>query len=532
MKSSCLKIRFLILFLIVCSTFVAYISRSSLNIAIVSMVDHSLKSSHSKIIVDSCPSKTTSLHADNKQPTIVEVHHDLTNNLTSVHPDHVAIPMTGKRYEWSQSMQGLILGSFFYAYIIFQIPAGIVAEKYGGRWVISLCLFGSAVVSLLTPFMTDLHIGVLIFGRFVMGSCQAGIFPAAFGLLCKWMPLKERSSAFALLHVGAKIGASLPLFCSGMLIANYGWPSMFYLPGILATIVFIAVTLIVRSTPEDHPFISVRELMYIKEDSGDDSSSNNDDNNNEANPSFPSPSLSSPENKHVMPSIPWIKILTNIHVMTVALFQFACFFILIIFYSLLPKYLNEVIHVDISTNGRINGILNSLSLITLTTTGFASEVIIQKGWLTRTQTRKSFSLLSGLATGVCMFLIPYAGCSEATLQIIVYSASILSGFMNGSDTPLASEMSRNFPSALFALLNMISTSTGFIAPAFAGAILQSMQDDPVKAWSIIFYFCGSLAVFATAMFLIFASAERQPFDFIEDKTEYNEMPARRCSCPE
>jgi ACS family sodium-dependent inorganic phosphate cotransporter len=474
-------------------------------------------------MVETCPSKD---HED-KLPIVIVHNHLHDNKTSSLHSDHIAIIMTGKTYEWDQSMQGLILGSFFYAYIIFQMPAGIVAEKYGGRWVIALCLFGSAVVSLITPVITDLHVGVLIFARFVMGGCQAGMFPAAFGVLCKWMPLKERSSAFALLHVGAKIGASLPLFCSGILIGNYGWPSMFYLPGILATVVFVAFTLFVRSSPEEHPFISVEELMHIKEDSSND----NQDNNNESNNSFPSSSAES-EKKSVMPSIPWIKIITNQHVMTVAFFQFACFFILTTFFSLLPKYLNEVIHVDISTNGRINGILNSLSLITLTTTGFISEVIIQKGWLTRTQTRKSFSLLSGLATGICMFLIPSAGCNESTLQIIVYSASILSGFMNGSDTPLASEMSSNFPAALFALLNMISTSTGFIAPAFAGAILQGMQDDPVKAWSIIFYFCGSLAVVATALFLMFASAERQPFDYIEKTTEFNEMETRRCSCPE
>jgi len=413
------------------------------------------------------------------------------------------------------------------------MPAGIAAEKYGGKWVICLCLFGSGVVSLITPAITDLHVGVLIFARFVMGACQAGIFPACFGVLCKWMPLKERSTAFGLLQVGAKIGASVPLFLSGVLIGNYGWPSMFYMPGILAILVLVVFILFVKSSPDDHPLVSMQELLYIR--SEQESSDNNNNSNPESRRPSYSPSSSSDKDKKVMPKIPWLKIITNVHVMTVALFQFACFFILTIFYSLLPKYLNEVIHTDISTNGRINGILNAISLITLMTTGTASEIIIQKGWLSRTRTRKLFALFSGFATGICMFLIPSVGCNETGIQIIVYTASILSGFMNGSDTPLASEMSCNFPAALFALLNMIATSSGFLGPAFAGAILQSLEDDPWKAWQIIFYSCGSLNLFATAIFLAFASAERQAFDYLEEEEtndaqiDFNEMSIRRGS---
>ena len=38
-------------------------------------------------------------------------------------------PSTGDTYNWDRSEQGLILGSFFYGYIVTQIPGGWLAGK-------------------------------------------------------------------------------------------------------------------------------------------------------------------------------------------------------------------------------------------------------------------------------------------------------------------------------------------------------------------------------------------------------------------
>ena len=63
------------------------------------------------------------------------------------------------------------------------------------------------------------------------------------------MPLKERSTAFSLLNTGAKVGASLPYFASGALIAAYGWPALFYVPGGVAAVVLVLLFLLVLPLP-------------------------------------------------------------------------------------------------------------------------------------------------------------------------------------------------------------------------------------------------------------------------------------------
>jgi sugar phosphate permease len=463
--------------------------------AIVSMVDQeSLHQHHdhdnsSQSQIDVCP-KPVEQELEMNNRNAMHGMGNNTNNSMHSEPEIIAHPVKGKQYSWDQSTQGWILGAFFYTYILIQMPAGIIAEKFGGRWVILVCIFGSATISLITPLITDFPVGVLIAARLILGCCQAGCFPSCFGILVSWMPLKERSSAFSLLNTGAKVGACLPYFFSGVLIASYGWPALFYVPGVVTTIVLIIFFIMVRSKPEDHPFISEKELMHIQSETQAESS------------------------KAEKPQIPWLRIITNKSVLAVAFFQFACFWILTIFFSFIPKYLNEVLHVPVGKNGIFNGFVYLISLISLLTTGFLSEIVIQKGILSRTNTRKAFSLITGTATAVCFFFIPACGCNQTSLMILVLVGSVLSGFSSGSDTPLASEMSKNFPSALFALLNMTATSTGFIAPAFCGAVLQSLSHDPWLAWKIIFFVSAAINIFANILYCIFVSAERQPFDFI------------------
>lgn len=54
-------------------------------------------------------------------------------------------------YEWSEELQGVILSSFYWGYVITHIPGGILAEKFGGKYTLSLGILSTAVFTLLTP---------------------------------------------------------------------------------------------------------------------------------------------------------------------------------------------------------------------------------------------------------------------------------------------------------------------------------------------------------------------------------------------
>lgn len=45
----------------------------------------------------------------------------------------VAILPLSQEYHWDPSTQGVILGSFYWGYIITQIPGGLLAKRFGGK---------------------------------------------------------------------------------------------------------------------------------------------------------------------------------------------------------------------------------------------------------------------------------------------------------------------------------------------------------------------------------------------------------------
>lgn len=61
----------------------------------------------------------------------------------------------GGEYHWTQEQQGWILSSFYIGYVITHVPGGVIAEKYGGKWTLSLGILSTAVFTALTPICVE-----------------------------------------------------------------------------------------------------------------------------------------------------------------------------------------------------------------------------------------------------------------------------------------------------------------------------------------------------------------------------------------
>lgn len=56
-------------------------------------------------------------------------------------------------YEWSPEQQGIILGAFYWGFVITQVPGALLSQRYGGKYVMMLGILFSAVCSILTPIV-------------------------------------------------------------------------------------------------------------------------------------------------------------------------------------------------------------------------------------------------------------------------------------------------------------------------------------------------------------------------------------------
>ena len=67
---------------------------------------------------------------------------------------------------------GVILSSFFYGYIVTQIPGGWIASRFGGKHLFGLGILLSAILTLLTPWAARQSVGALVAVRVLEGVGQ------------------------------------------------------------------------------------------------------------------------------------------------------------------------------------------------------------------------------------------------------------------------------------------------------------------------------------------------------------------------
>lgn len=113
-------------------------------------------------------------------------------------------------YEWSEAVQGVILSSFYWGYIITHVPGGMLVEKFGGKMTLLGGIIATSILTCLTPL--SITIGgstLLIINRVVMGLCQGFIYASVFGLLATWIPLSERTTLGVFVLSGIQVSCCL-----------------------------------------------------------------------------------------------------------------------------------------------------------------------------------------------------------------------------------------------------------------------------------------------------------------------------------
>lgn len=77
--------------------------------------------------------------------------------------------MSDARFNWSSYQQNLIHGSFFWGYILTELPGGRLAELVGGRRVFGHSMLWASVLTLFTPGAAYLDYRAVVALRALLG---------------------------------------------------------------------------------------------------------------------------------------------------------------------------------------------------------------------------------------------------------------------------------------------------------------------------------------------------------------------------
>jgi MFS family permease len=75
-------------------------------------------------------------------------------------------------FTWDEVQQSVILSSFFWGYLIFQIPGGRIAEVVGAKRVFGGAVLINGALSLVLPFLARTHWILLLVIRALQGLAQ------------------------------------------------------------------------------------------------------------------------------------------------------------------------------------------------------------------------------------------------------------------------------------------------------------------------------------------------------------------------
>jgi MFS family permease len=235
---------------------------------------------------------------------------------------------------------GLVMGAFWLAYALFEIPGGWLGDRYGARSALMRVVLMWSLFTALSGAATGL-VGLLAF-RFLFGVGEAGAYPNMARVQSTWLPASDRAWAGGALWLAARWGgafspvifaamagwfdsagvregmAAVPLI--GPALAEFkSWRLSFFLAGLLGVAWCVAFVPWFRDDPADKPGVNAAELRLIREGRS-----------------------ASKADSHDMPASAWLDLLSSVSLWAMAALYLCGNIGWSFFVSWMPKYFEEV----------------------------------------------------------------------------------------------------------------------------------------------------------------------------------------------
>jgi sugar phosphate permease len=177
---------------------------------------------------------------------------------------NMTIPFIAKDLDIGPERVGWILSAFFLGYSVFQIPGGMLADRFGPRRVILVALSWWSVFTALTGAVFSLP--SMLVTRFFFGVGE-GIFPASvWKVLGNWFTKKNRATANAIIISSIALGPALTPLMLAPVLEAFGWRTCFYLLGMCGVVCVVVAHLFVSNSIREGRRVPPEELAEFEAD--------------------------------------------------------------------------------------------------------------------------------------------------------------------------------------------------------------------------------------------------------------------------
>uniref|UniRef100_A0A2H1VWL4 Putative inorganic phosphate cotransporter n=1 Tax=Spodoptera frugiperda TaxID=7108 RepID=A0A2H1VWL4_SPOFR len=390
-------------------------------------------------------------------------------------------------FDWSMQTQSVILSSFFWGYIVLQIPAGEMAAKFGGMILVTTAIGVNALVSLAVPFAAYYGGWQMVCAcRVIQGLAQGFVVPSIYNLIGKWTPMDEKSRTGAVINSGSQLGNAIQLLISGFIADAWGWPAIFYVNGAVGAVWVVLYIILGSDSPQKSKWISPEERLYIQTSLGQVG-----------------------EQKKL--KTPWKAIWTSIPFISLIVLHCSQNWGYWTLMTEMPSYMKKVLDVDIKANGVMSALPYLAVYFLSFPFGYLSDYLPNKKYLSVTATRKLSNSIGFYGPAIALVGLSYVPAGNVTLAVVLLT--IVVGLNVGHLTGLMLvhlDMAPNYVGTLLGITNGTANIISIIAPLVAGAVIHD-ETDP-NEWRKVFYIASAVYIAGNTFYLIFGTSERQKWN--------------------
>ncbi|KAL1140617.1 hypothetical protein AAG570_000547 [Ranatra chinensis] len=444
----------------------AYTMRTNMSVAIVAMVNQTALPKDPAVVTDECGVSPIS---------------ETNHSSHEVHKDGIFL--------WSTTQQGYILSSFFYGYVMTQIPFGILAKRFGSKLFLGGGMLLNSIFGLIVPLAADYGgMWALILVRFIQGLGEGPIVPCTHAMLAKWIPPNERSRMAALVYAGAQFGTVVSMPLSGILSDLEifgGWPLIFYFFGIISAIWSIAFLFMVHEDPDSHPNIPEDEKKYII-------------------------STVWGEAGVTSPPVPWRSILKSMPFWAILVAHIGQNYGYETLMTELPTFMKQVLRFNIKENGLLSALPYLAMWIFSMGSSCVADWFISSEKYSRTIIRKVANGFGHFGPAIALICASYTGCNPyLTVAILSLGVGLNGGIYSGFKVNHL-DLSPRFAGILMSFTNFTANMAGLLAPITAGYIIHGRPTQ--EAWRQVFFVAAAVYIICNIIYLVFATSKLQPWD--------------------
>ncbi|PAV56648.1 hypothetical protein WR25_08075 isoform A [Diploscapter pachys] len=345
---------------------------------------------------------------------------------------------------WSPVTQGVVLGSFFYGYILTQIPGGYLAHHYGGRTIFMLGVLGTAVFTLLTPPLAKIGYPMLVIARLAEGFCEGVTYPAMHAMWSHWAPALEKTKLATFAFSGSYFGTVISMPLSAVIGQHLGWPSIFYFFGLLALLWCFIWLKKVTDYPSQDPQITTEELTLLQRDAISQS-------------------------QYI---VPWREILRSGPVWAITTAHFCQNWGFYIMLTSLPKMLKDLANYELQKAGVVSSLPYLLMGVCLVWGGQLSDYLRKEVVMDTLIVRRRFTAGGFIGQAICLVLASVT--SSQNFLVAYLSISIgLGGITWAGFSVNHLDLAPQYSGHLMGFSNTVATLPGMVCPVIVGWIVQT-----------------------------------------------------------